>query len=64
MEVRGYKEIVIIASFDHFAQVTNKLDLFLTPRFPCQKDAQKPLLFGTRSREGLSPVGKTSPQMV
>lgn len=28
------KEIVIIASFDHFSQVTNKLDLFLPARFP------------------------------
>ena len=63
MEVRGQKEIVIIASFDHLAHVTNELDLFLSPRFPCQKDAQKPLLFGTWSREGFSPGGTTSPQL-
>ena len=36
---------------------------FLSPRFPFQKDAQKPLLFGTRNREGFSPGGTTSPQM-
>ena len=37
MEVRGSKEIVIIALFNHFAHVTNELDLFLPPRFPCKK---------------------------
>ena len=63
MEVRSQKEIFIIASFDHFTRVTNEFDLLLPPRFPCRKDAQKPLLFGTWSREGLSPGGKTSPQL-
>ena len=43
------EEIVIIALFDYFAPVTNELNLFLPPRFPCRKDAQKPFLFGTWS---------------
>ena len=50
VEGRDWKKIVIIASFDHFAQVTNELDMFLPPRFPFQKDVLKPLLFGTGSR--------------
>ena len=55
------KERFIIASFDHFAQVTKKLDLLLPQRFPFQKDAQKPFLFGTWSRRGFSPGAKISP---
>ena len=42
-----------LASFDHFAQVTNKLDLLLHQRFPFRQDAQKPLLFGTGAAEVL-----------
>ena len=41
------KEIVIIVSFDHLAEVTNKKDLFFPPRFPFRKDAQNQLLFDT-----------------
>ena len=47
------KETFIIASFDHFAQVTNKLDLLLHQRFTFRQDAQKPLLFGTGAAEVL-----------
>ena len=32
MDWHGWKEIVIIVPLDHFAQVTNKLDLLLPPR--------------------------------
>ena len=63
IEGRDWKKIVIIASFDHFAQVTNELDMFLPPRFPFQKDVLKPLLFGTGSRWSFSPGGTTSPQL-
>ena len=44
MERHGWKEIVIIVSLDHFAQVTNKLDLLLPPRISFWKDLQKPFL--------------------
>ena len=50
MEGRDWEEIVIIASFDHLAQVTYELDLFLPPTFPCRKDGQKPPLSGTWSQ--------------
>ena len=49
------KKTFIISSFVHCAQVTNKLRLLLTSRFPFRKDVQKPLLFETYSRGGLSP---------
>ena len=49
---------------DQFAQVTNESDLFLPPRFPCRKDVQKPLLFGTWSWEGFSPGGTTNPHLI
>ena len=52
-----------LQGFNHFFQVTNELDLFLPSRFPWQKDAQKPFLLGTWSREGFSPGGTTSPQL-
>ena len=55
------KEIVIIASFDHFPQVTNEMDLFLPPRFIFRKDAQNPLLFGTWNRGSFSSGGATGP---
>ena len=47
------KETFIIASFDHFAQVTNKLDLLLHQRFHFRQDAHKSLLFGTGAGEVL-----------
>ena len=33
MEVRDQKEMVIITLFDHFAQVTNELNMLLPPMF-------------------------------
>ena len=57
------KEIVIIASFDHLAEVTNKKDLFFPPRFPFRKDAQNQLLFDTSNRQSFSSGGKTGPQL-
>ena len=64
MEVRGWNETVIIASFHHFAQVTNELDLFFCLQAKeCQKVAQKPFLFCAWSREGFSSGGTTSPQL-
>ena len=40
------------------------MDLFLPKRFPFQKDAQKPLLFGIWSQRGFTQGGTASPQLV
>ena len=60
MEGLGWKKKLLL--LHHFIK---ELDwfCFLSPRFPFQKDAQKPLLFGTRNREDFSPGGTTSPQL-
>ena len=63
MEGLDWKEIIIIASFDYFAQDTSELDLFLPPRFPCQKEAQNPLLFGAWSRKGFINGSSNNPQL-
>ena len=60
---RTWLKSIYRSLFTQQLPVYQRLDMFLPPRFPCRKDAEKPLLFGDWRREGFSPGGTTSPQL-